>query len=121
MSKATISPRFCSLLAVAMYAAFTRDAAAGRVAFLAVALTRYQLDHGIPPAKLADLVPAYIDALPTDPLYVAPFHYELDPEGYVVSSPWVSLPHEYRDSKTGTDTIVLYRWRIESPDESTPD
>jgi hypothetical protein len=33
----------------------------------AVAMTRYRLDHRSSPARLNDLVPAYLDAVPTDP------------------------------------------------------
>jgi hypothetical protein len=36
-------------------------------AIVAIALTRYRLDHGKFPAKLADLVPEYLDAIPIDP------------------------------------------------------
>jgi hypothetical protein len=33
----------------------------------AVAMTKYRLDHGMLPSHLGDLVPAYLDAVPTDP------------------------------------------------------
>ncbi|MGD1275934.1 MAG: hypothetical protein ABR964_01770 [Tepidisphaeraceae bacterium] len=34
---------------------------------VAVAMTRYRLDHGALPAKLEDLVPGYLDEIPLDP------------------------------------------------------
>lgn len=40
-----------------------RDACASA----AVAMTRFRLDHATLPSHLADLVPAYLDAVPTDP------------------------------------------------------
>jgi hypothetical protein len=33
----------------------------------AVAMTRYRLDHGTLPARLSELVPAYMDSIPIDP------------------------------------------------------
>lgn len=38
----------------------------------AVAMTRYRLDHGAFPARLADLVPAYLDEVPADPFDGSP-------------------------------------------------
>jgi hypothetical protein len=44
-----------------------RGAADARAAMLKVALRRYALDHGGPPATLDALVPAYLAAVPADP------------------------------------------------------
>jgi hypothetical protein len=105
----------------AMRMAFAGTWAAGRVVVLAVALTRYDRDHGKPPHQLADLVPNYLTELPTDPLFLAPFGYEVDPEGYTVFSPLKSYSFETRDPSTGFHKTMLYRSRFQSPDTSTPD
>jgi hypothetical protein len=105
----------------AMHQAFTRNLAAGRVAVLAVALTRYERKHGKLPQQLADLVPDYLAELPTDPLFLAPFEYEVDPEGYTVYSPLKSDYFENRDPSTGSDKMMIFRSRFQVPDTSTPD
>ena len=55
-----------------------RDQAAllGRLLLrISVALARYQLDHGRDPARLEDLVPKYLPAIPTCPLTGTPLRY----------------------------------------------
>jgi len=49
-----------------------------RMNHLAVALRRYQLDHGELPKELDQLVPAYLDTIPVDPFTEESFHYEPD-------------------------------------------
>jgi hypothetical protein len=44
---------------------------------LQVALVLYQLDHGKPAEGLADLVPEFLQSLPTDPFTGASFHYRV--------------------------------------------
>ena len=48
-------------------AAATRAETTESCARVAVAMTRYRLDHGAPPTKLDQLVPAYLDTVPIDP------------------------------------------------------
>jgi hypothetical protein len=48
-------------------AAAERAEATELCARVAVAMTRYRLDHGTLPARLDQLVPAYLDAIPVDP------------------------------------------------------
>jgi hypothetical protein len=48
-----------------------------RAAVLRVALRLYQAEKGRPAAKLADLVPAYLPAVPEDPFDQRPFRYRL--------------------------------------------
>lgn len=49
-----------------------------RAAQLLTALSLYQLEHdGKPPAKLKDLVPRYLPAVPIDPFRAAPFQYRI--------------------------------------------
>ena len=44
-----------------------RTEAGDACARVAVAMTRYRLDHGKLPTRLSDVVPAYLNAIPTDP------------------------------------------------------
>jgi hypothetical protein len=48
-----------------------------RATELIVALMRYQGDHGSPPQKLQDLVPAYLATLPTEPIIGGDFEYRV--------------------------------------------
>ena len=49
---------------------------------LAVALRRYQIDHGHYPEALSALVPAYLSVLPIDPLTGQPPLYERQSAGF---------------------------------------
>lgn len=49
-----------------------------------VALERFRRDQGSLPEALAELVPAYIDALPTDPADGEPIRYRRSADGYVL-------------------------------------
>ena len=44
---------------------------------LVTALALYQVDHGNPPAKLEDIVPAYLAELPVNPSAGGPFVYRI--------------------------------------------
>ncbi len=46
-----------------------------------IAVYRYQLKHGKPPAALADLVPDYLAAVPVDSMDGQPLRYRLNPDG----------------------------------------
>lgn len=50
----------------------------------AIALQRYQLDHNQYPQSLAELVPAYLDAIPTDLFDGKPLRYRLESGGQYV-------------------------------------
>ena len=54
-----------------------RDLQSVRAAQTVTALALYQADNGKPPAKLADLLPAYLKALPIDPYTGKPFDYRI--------------------------------------------
>ncbi len=54
---------------------------------VAFALAGYRADHdGTYPTALAQLVPAYIDAIPKDPFTDGDLHYKSDGEGYLLYS-----------------------------------
>ena len=50
-----------------------------QLARAAVAIARYQLDHGSPPTTLEALVPAYLKAVPSNPDLDEPLEYKFDP------------------------------------------
>jgi ABC-type transport system involved in multi-copper enzyme maturation permease subunit len=47
-----------------------------QAALVQIALAMYRLDHGEYPARLSELVPAYLELLPMDPYAGQPFQYE---------------------------------------------
>jgi hypothetical protein len=52
----------------------------------AVATTRYRLDHGTMPSHLDELVPAYLDAVPTDPFDGHPLSLAVKGDRWIVYS-----------------------------------
>ncbi|MGA2230281.1 MAG: hypothetical protein ABSH22_05225 [Tepidisphaeraceae bacterium] len=52
----------------------------------ALAMTRYRLDHGAFPSHLADLVPAYLDAVPLDPFDGNPLRFVVKGNRWIVYS-----------------------------------
>jgi hypothetical protein len=61
---------------------------------LVTAIALYQADHGNnPPARLDDLVPDYLEAVPLDPYYGRPFEYRIS-TGELVHSPTERQPIE---------------------------
>ncbi len=59
-----------------------RAQATAGLAVVACALERYRLAHGTFPASLAELVPAYLPAVPTDWMGGQPLHYERTDNGW---------------------------------------
>jgi len=53
---------------------------------LGFALAAYRADHGSYPAKLAELTPKYIAAVPSDIFNGEPLHYRQDGDGYLLYS-----------------------------------
>jgi hypothetical protein len=52
----------------------------------AVAMTRYRLDHGSLPKQLDDLVPTYLDAIPTDPFTGKPIRLVIKSDQWIIYS-----------------------------------
>ena len=52
----------------------------------ALAVEQYRLEHGVCPERLSDLVPEYLDAVPTDPFDGEPLRYRQFAGGYKVYS-----------------------------------
>jgi hypothetical protein len=63
-----------------------RSQAELRCAVVAIAAERYRKDHGAWPAALADLVPAYLGAVPIDPFDGQPLRYRKLADGVVIYS-----------------------------------
>jgi hypothetical protein len=64
-----------------------RMLAAVRASAASVAVERYRRAHGgTPPASLAQIVPALLPAVPTDPFSGQPLKYSVQPDRYVVYS-----------------------------------
>jgi hypothetical protein len=63
-----------------------RRQARERMTLLAFALAGYRADHREYPKTLAELVPAYIDALPKDPFSDGKLHYKSENGGYLLYS-----------------------------------
>ncbi len=63
-----------------------RDSAEMWLLICDLAIRAYRFDRGRNPAKLADLVPDYLSALPNDPFSGGQFVYRLTPEGYLLYS-----------------------------------
>jgi hypothetical protein len=57
-----------------------------RCAVVAVAVERYRRRHGRWPAKLDDLVPEFLPALPNDPFTGRPLHYRTTEDGVMIWS-----------------------------------
>ena len=51
-----------------------------------IAAEKYHRDHGELPARLEDLVPTYLDAVPTDPFSKQPLRYRLEEGGAIIYS-----------------------------------
>jgi hypothetical protein len=76
-----------SILAPALGAAGnaeTRNLATERCMLAAIACERYRLKHDKLPADLDALVPAYLDAVPTDPFIDEPVRYKRGDNGFTV-------------------------------------
>ena len=88
----------------------TRHVADLRVARTALAVQRYRLAQGKLPQALDELVPAYLDAVPTDPFGGQALRYSLRAKGYVV----------YSIGEDGTDDGGAERKREKRRADGTP-
>ncbi len=65
------------------YKTFLRDLAGTDATIVSAALSAWRTEHGAYPARLAALVPEYLDSLPLDPISGEPLRYRLDDvDGY---------------------------------------
>jgi hypothetical protein len=71
--------------------AFARDTAQLRNAATALAVERFGLKAGQPPATLEELVPEFLESVPIDPFDGQPLRYRLSEKGYVVYSVSLNL------------------------------
>jgi type II secretory pathway pseudopilin PulG len=66
----------------------------------AIAMTRYRLDHGSLPTRLAALVPNYVDAIPTDPFNGQPLRLVIKNNEWIIYSVG---PNGIDDNGVGND------------------
>jgi len=78
-----------------------------RAARAALAVERYRLAEGRLPDALNDLVPNYLDAVPTDPFLTGPLRYRVQGERYVVYSVGMNL----MDDGGSSEKTQVSRWR----------
>ncbi len=71
---------------VTVDAARIRCTANSKMATLAILTEKFFLDRGKYPETLDELVPEYISELPLDPFIDQPFHYDLEPDGFLLYS-----------------------------------
>lgn len=57
-----------------------------RMFICSLAIRLHELDHGQPPAQLAELVPRYLEELPLDPFSGKPFVYRRKDDGFLIYS-----------------------------------
>jgi len=89
----------------------SRGKAERRLAATALAIRLYQHDHaGRLPPTLDALVPAYLPAVPLDPLAAGG-----QPVKYL---PDAKLPYVYSVGENGSDETIGWKWR---PDETVAD
>ncbi len=108
----------------AMIEAFARGEMTRRLLVVAVALERYRLRHGHPPAEFAALAPEYLETVPDDPIEGAPFHYQATNAGYLLFSPTQRFPipsGEQPDAETGANPNFVFRWRAQRAQSTAPD
>jgi hypothetical protein len=71
--------------------AYARDTAQLRNAATALAVERFRLKTGQPPATLEELVPEFLESVPIDPFDGQPLRYRRSENGYVVYSVSLNL------------------------------
>ncbi|HVS34156.1 MAG TPA: hypothetical protein VMS17_01160, partial [Gemmataceae bacterium] len=82
----------------------------GRNVQIAFALAAYRRDHGGYPAKLDDLAPKYLSAIPDDQFSGGPLIYHITDKGYLFYSVGVNGRddggHSFEDDPPGDDLPV---------------
>jgi hypothetical protein len=66
--------------------ALNSEEAIDSCAAVAIAITRYRVDHGRMPANLAALIPGYLDALPIDPFNGKPIRLAKESDRWIIYS-----------------------------------
>jgi len=57
-----------------------------KLAFTALAVERFRREHGLLPSELRELIPQFLEVVPTDPFDGAPLRYRRLPRGYIIYS-----------------------------------
>ena len=95
----------------------TRFLATERCMLAAIACERYRLQHDRLPARLDDLIPAYLDALPIDPFNNQPIRYKRGDNGFTVYTVGHDLEDdggfENEEDRGEGDWVFEVKWRGE--------
>lgn len=100
-----------------------RSAAEARCAVVGLACERFRQKHGRWPTELAELVPAFLPALPTDPYGGGPLVYAKTTEGVVVhsignrTSPLLGLQAAVPAPRPGLPEGVAFGFVLWNPDQ----
>ncbi len=82
-----------------------------RASRIAVAITRYRLAHGGRlPARLEELVPGYLAAVPQDPLSGGPMRFRIEPGAYTVYSVGLDGDDDGGDLASELKEIIKRGW-----------
>jgi hypothetical protein len=80
-----------------------------------LALAHYQADNGAYPARLSDLAPRYLTAVPLDPYLERPFRYRKTADGYRLHSVGYNGKDEAGrgpyDPNPGDDLLIEVPWK----------
>ena len=105
-----------------MLGAKARDALCGaRTMHALLAVERYRLKHGKWPARLDDCVPAYLEAVPQDPMAERPIAYRVTAEGVMA----YCVGNDGKDNGGDEHEDLIYRlWNVDkrglAAEEETP-
>jgi hypothetical protein len=113
---------FTTLIASSIQRTFetcARIEAGDACAKTAVAVTRYRLDHAALPSHLSDLVPDYLDAVPSDPFDGHPLRLAIKSDRWIIYSVG---PDRVDDG--GTELVkgkgdVIFTLRLDHPQAAT--
>jgi hypothetical protein len=75
---------------------------------VAVAMTRYRIDHGTLPAHLTDLLPGYLDAIPLDPFDGQPLRLAIRDNQWIIYSVGPKLNDDGGKTSPGNQGNVVF-------------
>jgi hypothetical protein len=83
----------------------------------ALALERFRLANGHPPAQIAEMVPAFLPAVPLDPFDGRPLRYLPEEHGYAFYSVGENRKDDGGDDTPGKNLDVVFRVACPSKQE----
>jgi len=116
-------PKYCIMSKILIWplsrsvVLWARNVGQNRALRAAIAAERFRLAKGRWPDKLDDLVPAFIDAVPKDPIDGKPIRYAIIPEGIKT---W-TISDDDKNEDNGGDVKRLERRSAKGPNERPKD